>query len=585
MAAAVVQPLTLEEVVQHPIEGLTARQMSTVVAAALGISTKLSPAEVVVAGKEAAMRKTHEDVLSPPAKAGSGGVKEQLRAIAEALLAQQKVAEDAAATRPAPIDTATPDADDALPTPDRITQAVGEIMGDLPATPTPPPSSSAPPTPDRDGKSTRLKQLLDPTEAAGFPRGLRKTERTSAVHLEFTAGSASTAAAELGAADSPLPASFERPSVSDDDQAKKDVQAKKNAIAVRALMLCQVCRSFGIMLRMQTETQIWLNAFAGDFAGQARVQGNLESLSSMIGFVVSPVLGGLSDAIGRRPLMLMSPCFSVATNILIVCSPTVPSLVVRRLLMPFSSTPWHSGEAAALADMFKGDPEGYSLAKSRINIVQSVMMIVCPILGARLAAISLRLPWAVCGLSFSLMIVVAYKYLRETLPEEERVPFRWKGSNPLSFIKLFQRGHKMRMLAIAQIWDGMCGRMATFRYEQLHQQNLLGWGMAERANFSSYRGMLSVPASYLSGWLLRNIGTKRSLMLGNLSTSAEALCSAVATRGAHFYMIRPLSATSETRELAMAYTTTEVANACGFAQGEMQAALSNVKAIVNIVTP
>ena len=35
----------------------------------------------------------------------------------------------------------------------------------------------------------------------------------------------------------------------------------------------------------------------------------------------------------------------------------------------------------------------------------------------------------------------------------------------------------------------------------------------------------------------------------------------------------------------IADTTTEVGNACGFSQGELQAALSNVKAIVGIVTP
>ena len=48
-----------------------------------------------------------------------------------------------------------------------------------------------------------------------------------------------------------------------------------------------------------------------------------------------------------------------------------------------------------------------------------------------------------------------------------------------------------------QVWDGMCGRMATFRYEQLHQQQLLNWGLEERGRFSSYRGILSV-RTYLS---------------------------------------------------------------------------------------
>ena len=86
----------------------------------------------------------------------------------------------------------------------------------------------------------------------------------------------------------------------------------------------------------------------------------------------------------------------------------------------------------ALADMFKGDPAAYAVAKSRLEMVSSINMIICPLIGARLAQISLRLPWAVCGVSFSVMVVVAIKFLRETLPESERVPFRWKGSNPLS---------------------------------------------------------------------------------------------------------------------------------------------------------
>ena len=135
--------------------------------------------------------------------------------------------------------------------------------------------------------------MLDPNEAAGFPRGLRKTERQAETEHEDPAPASKL---EAGA-----PVGVE--------------QDAQNQQAVRALLLCQVCRSFGIMLRMQTETQIWLNAFAGDFAGQARVQGNLESISGILGFIVSPILGGLSDAYGRRPLMIMCVvCISIATN-------------------------------------------------------------------------------------------------------------------------------------------------------------------------------------------------------------------------------------------------------------------------------
>ena len=77
---------------------------------------------------------------------------------------------------------------------------------------------------------------------------------------------------------------------------------------------------------------------------RCRAAGTLESLSGVIDFVISPVLGGLSDAIGRRPLMVMTPIFSVLTSLLLTARPTVGSLSLRRLTMCFSSTPWHSGE-------------------------------------------------------------------------------------------------------------------------------------------------------------------------------------------------------------------------------------------------
>lgn len=97
----------------------------------------------------------------------------------------------------------------------------------------------------------------------------------------------------------------------------------------------------------------------------------------------------------------------------------------------------------------------------------------------------------------------------------------------------------------------MCGRMATFRYEQLHQQQMLNWGLEERGRFSSYRGLLNVPSSWVSGWLLRTLGTKSSLFVGCASSSCESLCSAVSTKGAHFYLTRPLSMTSEAKRLSM----------------------------------
>ena len=147
------------------------------------------------------------------------------------------------------------------------------------------------------------------------------------------------------------------------------------------------------------------------------------------------------------------------------------------------------------------------MASARIDAVAAVSKIIGPILGGSLAAISLRLPWAVGAAAFGLQAIVMRLFLRETLKPTKRVPFRWKrSSNPLAFLTLFRRGKRVALLAICHMWaQAFAGRFATFRYEQLHLTQTLGWGISQRARYASYRGLFELPATVLSGKLLQHL--------------------------------------------------------------------------------
>ena len=50
------------------------------------------------------------------------------------------------------------------------------------------------------------------------------------------------------------------------------------------------------------------------------------------------------------------------------------------------------------------------------------------------------------------------------------------------------------------MWSrAFCGRWSTYRYEEMHQQQLLNWNLQERGRYASYRGLLNMPASFISG--------------------------------------------------------------------------------------
>jgi hypothetical protein len=56
----------------------------------------------------------------------------------------------------------------------------------------------------------------------------------------------------------------------------------------------------------------------------------------------------------------------------------------------------------------------------------------------------------------------------------------------------------------------------------MHQQQLLQWDLQQRGNSASYRGLLNMPASFISGWLLRVVGVHFSLLLGEDASSSSS---------------------------------------------------------------
>lgn len=371
----------------------------------------------------------------------------------------------------------------------------------------------------------------------------------------------------------------------DDGALSRRQRTKRNTRAVTALMIGSTLRMFGVALRNTSETEIWFRAYDGDFAAQVAAQSLLESCAGAFGFLLNPIAGGLSDAFGRKRVMLVSPIFMMISASLIAWRPTVLMLTIRRFLMPLSSQPWHTGEQAALADMFKDDSAQYAEAKSRVSTLQSATSIGIPIVGGWLGQKDIRLPWAIAAAVHLLQTLICALYLEETLPLDERLPFRWKQNNPLSFLKLFCRGRKLRLVAVNSIWSSLAGRYSTYRYASVHRQQLLNWDLNQRGRYESFSGLFEVGGSYLSGKIISALGTSKSLYLGYLSGVIQQLSTGLASRSWHFYAVRSTQLTSDVSMVAMQYTQTAVGHAVGMAQGELVAAISNLGTIVRVFTP
>lgn len=164
-------------------------------------------------------------------------------------------------------------------------------------------------------------------------------------------------------------------------------------------------------------------------AQQSAVIGLLAATTSLLAFFGSPVLGALSDAYGRRPVILFALAASALGYLLFGIGGSLFMLFLGRVV--------DGGAAGSMGAIFayiadSTDEESRAKAFGQVGATVGVAMIVGPALGGLLAHFGPTVPvFAAAGLTL-LNLVWAYFALPETLAPEQRQPdFQLRHLNPL----------------------------------------------------------------------------------------------------------------------------------------------------------
>ena len=170
--------------------------------------------------------------------------------------------------------------------------------------------------------------------------------------------------------------------------------------------------------------------------------GRLGSLSALFEVMLSGYFGRLSDAIGRKPLLLAAPAFTVLARAMVVCNPSLPVLLGARFATTLVVPMYWLAYQAACADCYGKNATQLAVLGSRIQAAMGFGYALSSLLGGPLAARDIRYAYAAsCTLGCAVVACIGFG-LRETLPPSRRVPYRsGKGSgSPLAFLNLFRRG-------------------------------------------------------------------------------------------------------------------------------------------------
>ena len=281
-----------------------------------------------------------------------------------------------------------------------------------------------------------------------------------------------------------------------------------------------------------------LPALVGEFAPRPDLQsywyGALVAGFGLAQFLAGPVLGALSDRVGRRPVLLAS-LFALAVHFLaIALAPTLAVMLAARVL----------GGAAAgtipvansyVADVVPEHLRGAGFGK--VGAMFGLGFIVGPIAGGLLGAIDLRWPFYAAAALALLNVGYGWAILPESLPAASRTPFSLARANPFSALRALAGtpGVGRPVLVFALL---ACAQFVMHATWVLVTTARFGWGPREAGLSLFVVGVVAaLMQGFLIGPLIARFGEKRLAVMGMWSGTIAYVAYATLPQGWMMYLV------------------------------------------------
>lgn len=297
-------------------------------------------------------------------------------------------------------------------------------------------------------------------------------------------------------------------------------------------------------------------------------------------FVFSPVLGGLSDRYGRRPVLLISLLGLGIDYLFLFLAPDLWWLFVGRIIAGVCGASFTTA-SAYIADISTNENRAQNFGM--IGAAFGLGFIVGPLLGSLFSSFGVRVPFLAAAALSLLNWAYGYFVLPESLSAENRRPFDWKRANPLGSLLHLKRYPAILGLILAMVLIYIAGHAAQstwtfFTIERFHwNEQWIGYSIA----------FVGVTVAIVQGGLIKYttklLGTNKSVIVGLLFYIIGFTLFAFASQGwMMFVFMIPYALGGIAGPALQGIMTGHVpANE----QGELQGAITSLVSLTSIVGP
>jgi DHA1 family tetracycline resistance protein-like MFS transporter len=323
-----------------------------------------------------------------------------------------------------------------------------------------------------------------------------------------------------------------------------------------------------------------LELTGGTMSDASMYGGWLLTAYALMQFVCAPVLGGLSDRYGRRPVLLASLFGFGVDYLFLAYAPTLAWVFVGRLFAGIMGASFTTA-SAYIADI--STPEKRAQNFGIIGAAFGLGFILGPLLGGFLGSLGTRAPFIVsAGLTF-LNWLYGYFILPESLKAENRRAFDWKRANPINSLLNLKRYPVILGLvaALVLVYISAHAVQSNWTYYTIEKfqwnEKMIGISLT----------VVGVAFALVQGVLIRMIlprlGQQRSVYVGLALYAVGFLCYAFASQSwmmfafTVVYCLGGIAGPAIQGIISSAVPANE--------QGELQGALTSLMSVTSIIGP
>ncbi len=321
-------------------------------------------------------------------------------------------------------------------------------------------------------------------------------------------------------------------------------------------------------------------SFVGDnYSHAAQIIGIFATVWALMQFVCSPLLGMLSDRVGRRPVILLSNAVTAVDYAIMALAPNLWWLFAGRVLSGIATANM-TAASAYIADVTP--PEKRAAAFGVIGSAFGLGFVLGPAIGGIVGNINPRLTfWAAAGFAL-LNTLYGLFVLPESLAAENRTRrLEWKRANPIGSLRLLRSHHELWGLTwvnfitytahevFPNIWVIYC--IAAF-----------GWSTGSNGLTLALVGVVSaINQATMVRPVVARLGERR-VLLASLGLAVVGLALLGTNNGIIFLVGAVLIALPMYQASSQALMTRRVG---ATEQGELQGALGSVRGISMLIGP